>query len=223
MYLKFIKRVLDCLISGFALIVLSPVFVLAALLILFTMGMPIFFKQERIGKDGQAFKILKFRSMKSNKKAEMAYDFAYDNSRITMIGRLLRRAKIDELPQILNILKGDMSVVGPRPTIRLQVEAYTPRERERLSVPPGLTGWAQVNGNTSMTWAQRIEYDLDYINHISFIRDVKIIAKTVAVVIAGESKFSKKEQIIETKENAAVENSVDRLCELKQSSTECND
>jgi len=185
----FIKRLTDILISGLGLILFFPIFIIVAVLIKLTMPGPIFFMQERVGKDKKTFQILKFRTMKVDKEAEEKMDFYKDKERLTKFGRFLRRTKIDELPQLINVIKGDMSLVGPRPTIMQQVENYTQYEMQRLAMRPGMTGLAQVSGNTAIPWEQRIKYDLEYINNFSIILDFKILIKTIAIILLGEDKF----------------------------------
>jgi undecaprenyl phosphate N,N'-diacetylbacillosamine 1-phosphate transferase len=186
-----LKRLLDLFGSGLGLVLISPLLAAAMLLIKTTMPGPLFFTQERIGKNNKAFKILKLRTMKVDKKAERTLDFSKDEKRLTMTGRLLRRTKIDELPQLINVFKGDMSLVGPRPTIRQQVENYTEYQLQRLAMRPGMTGLAQVHGNISLTWEQRIEYDIAYIYDFNIILDLKILLKTIAIVFWGEEAFKK--------------------------------
>lgn len=186
----FLKRLFDVLLSGVGLLVMSPIFLLIVIMIKITMPGPIFFHQTRVGKDGRLFDILKFRSMKVDKEAEETFDFSKDEERITWFGKFLRRSKLDEMPQLLNVFKGDMSLVGPRPTIKEQVDEYTPRQRGRLLVRPGMTGLAQINGNTALSWDDRIEYDLEYVHRFSLLLDVQILLKTILVVIFGEEKFT---------------------------------
>ena len=181
MYKKCLKRVLDFILSLVALIVLSP---LMLVLIVFgavqMRGNP-FFTQPRPGKDERIFKLIKFRSM-TNKKDKNG-NLLPDDLRLTRYGKLLRATSMDELPELINILKGDMSVVGPRPQLVRDMVFMTPKQRIRHSVMPGLTGWAQVNGRNNISWEKKFEYDIEYIeNGISFINDVKIIFMTVAKV-----------------------------------------
>ena len=179
----FIKRLIDFLGSGIGLILISPLLIISAILIKLTMPGPLFFKQERVGKDGIKFSILKFRTMKVDREAEKSLDSSKDKDRITPVGKLLRRTKIDELPQLFNVFKGDMSLVGPRPTIQQQVDNYTKFQLQRLNMRPGMTGLAQVNGNVTLPWEQRIEYDVEYIQRFNVILDFKILFKTIAIVI----------------------------------------
>lgn len=194
-----IKRVFDILFSGALLIVLLPILAVCALLLKVTMPGPLFFRQQRVGKDGKLFDILKFRSMKVDKALEDAHDFSKDAQRITPFGKFLRRSKIDELPQLWNVLAGDMSLVGPRPTIKEQTDKYNDFQRQRLNMRPGMTGLAQVNGNISLTWDERFVYDAEYVNNFSVLLDLKILCKTVLVVLFGEEKFKRVKAQEETK------------------------
>ena len=187
----FIKRLIDFFGSGIGLILISPLLLISSILIKMTMPGPLFFKQERVGKNGIKFNILKFRTMKVDKEAEQNLDFSKDKDRITPVGKLLRRTKVDELPQLINVFKGDMSLVGPRPTVQQQVGNYTKFQFQRLDMRPGMTGLAQVNGNITLSWEQRIEYDVEYIHNFNIMLDFRILFKTIAIVILGEDKFKK--------------------------------
>ncbi len=192
MYRKYIKRLLDYILAVVLLAALSPIMLLAAIAIkLEDPKGPVLFKQERVGKNGRIFKIYKFRTMKVDNKAEKNFDSSKDAERITFIGKILRRTKIDELPQLFNVVKGDMALVGPRPTIKIQVDNYTSREMRRLKVRPGMTGLAQVNGNVALPWDKRIEYDVFYVDNYSVILDIKILLKTIAIILFGEKHFKK--------------------------------
>lgn len=186
-----IKRLFDITVSVIGLFVLSPILLITMLLIKITMPGKIFFKQERVGKDKKIFYIWKFRTMKEDEKAERSHDFSKDMERMTRTGAILRRLKIDELPQLLNVLIGDMSLIGPRPTIIEQVEQYNEFQLLRLHMLPGMTGLAQVNGNIALSWEERILYDVKYIREFSILLDIAILFKTVLVVIFGERKFIK--------------------------------
>ncbi|GAQ24575.1 sugar transferase [Tepidanaerobacter syntrophicus] len=192
MYRKYIKRLLDYILAVVLLVALSPIMLLAAIAIKLEdpKGL-VLFKQERVGKNGRIFKIYKFRTMKVDNKAEKNFDSSKDAERITFIGKILRRTKIDELPQLFNVVKGDMALVGPRPTIKIQVDNYTSREMRRLKVRPGMTGLAQVNGNVALPWDKRIEYDVFYVDNYSVILDIKILLKTIAIILFGEKHFKK--------------------------------
>lgn len=187
----FFKRLIDLLGSGIGLLIISPILIVSAILLEIFMPGPLFFKQQRVGYKGRVFNILKFRTMKVDKKAEAEHDFSKDAERMTPFGNLLRRTKIDELPQLINVFIGDMSLVGPRPTVKEQTDAYNDFQRQRLNMRPGMTGLAQVNGNISISWDERIKYDVDYVNNYSLLLDIKILLKTVLVVIFGEEKFKK--------------------------------
>jgi len=186
-----LKRFFDIIVSAAGLLILSPVFLLIVLLIKITMPGKIFFQQERVGKGKKVFHILKFRTMKEDRQAEEAHDFSKDAERMTRTGNILRRLKIDELPQLWNVFAGDMSLVGPRPTVMEQVEQYDEFQLRRLGMLPGMTGLAQVNGNVSLSWNERIKYDVRYIEKFSVVLDLAIMIKTVLVVIFGEQKFKK--------------------------------
>ena len=186
-----IKRTADIVFSAVGLIVLLPILLISAILLEVFMPGPLFFKQQRVGKNGRLFNILKFRSMKVDKALEASHDFTRDAERMTPFGKLLRRTKIDELPQLWNVLVGDMSLVGPRPTVKEQTDKYNDYQRQRLNMRPGMTGLAQVNGNISLTWDERFVYDIEYVNNFSVLLDIRILCKTVLVVIMGEEKFKR--------------------------------
>lgn len=177
MYKKYIKRLLDILISLFALIILSPVMLVVAILVRIKLGSPVIFKQERPGKDEKIFKLYKFRSM-SDKKDENG-KLLPDEERLTKFGKILRATSLDELPELVNILKGEMSLVGPRPLAVCYLPYYNEKEKKRHSVRPGLTGLAQINGRNALNWEERFAYDIEYVENITFINDLKILFKTV--------------------------------------------
>jgi lipopolysaccharide/colanic/teichoic acid biosynthesis glycosyltransferase len=184
------KRVLDVTVAGAALLVSAPVLGIAALLIrLESRGHPIY-RQRRVGRDGHAFEVYKLRTMVAGAEA-MGSGLAVDqgDERITRVGAVLRRASIDELPNLVNVLLGEMSLVGPRPTVQVQVDHYTERQRRRLTVRPGITGWAQVNGRASLPWHERIELDLHYIEHASLRLDLRILWLTARMVLGGEGLY----------------------------------
>lgn len=186
-----IKTSFDLLLSLIGVVILSPIYLLTAIMIKITMPGPVFFRQRRVGKDGVEFDILKFRSMRVDTEAEKSFNMDKDAQRITVLGKIIRRTKIDETPQLFNILKGDMSLVGPRPTIMAQVEKYDDFQRQRLNMRPGMTGMAQVNGNVSLPWEDRIVYDVYYVRNFSVLLDLKILCRTVLIVLFGEEKFKK--------------------------------
>lgn len=182
MYAKYIKRILDFVLSLCALIVLSPLLLILIILGAIFMGGNPFFTQQRPGKDEKIFKLIKFRTMDNRK--DKNGNLLPDDVRLNKYGRILRSTSLDELPELINILKGDMSIIGPRPLLVEYLPWYTEREKHRHDVRPGLTGWAQINGRNAIdSWEQRFKYDLDYINNISFIFDVKIVFMTVAKVL----------------------------------------
>ena len=184
------KRALDVALSGGALLVAAPVIAAAALAVrLESHGHPIY-RQHRVGKDGHGFEVIKLRTMVSGAEhigAGMAVDEG--DTRITRVGAFLRRTSIDELPNLVNVLRGEMSLVGPRPTIQVQVDQYTDRQRRRLDVKPGLTGWAQVNGRAALPWSERIELDLWYLEHASLRLDLRILALSARMAITGHGLY----------------------------------
>ncbi len=184
------RRLFDVVVASVALLVTSPVLLAAIVAIrLETPGHPIY-RQRRIGKDGRPFDMLKLRTMVAGAES-MGSGLAVNEGdpRITRVGAFLRRFSIDELPNLVNVLKGDMAIVGPRPTVQVQVQQYTERQRGRLAVRPGLTGWAQVNGRAKLRWDERIELDLWYIEHRSWRLDLRILLRTVRIIVAGEGIY----------------------------------
>ena len=173
MYKKYIKRFLDIIISFIAIIVLSPVYLLISILILIFDGRPIFFKQERTGKDGKNFKIYKFRTMV--------------NRKVTKLGRILRMVSLDELPQLVNVLKGDMSLIGPRPWVPEYYENFTEEQKKRADVRPGIIGLAQVNGRNKIGIFKKLEYDTEYAKKCNLLLDIKIILKSFRVLFVKEN------------------------------------
>jgi lipopolysaccharide/colanic/teichoic acid biosynthesis glycosyltransferase len=184
-----VNRAADLAIAGVALLVASPVLALAALAIKLEDRGPVLYRQTRVGRDGVDFELLKLRTMVVGAET-MGAGLSVDrgDSRITRAGRLLRRLSLDELPQLWNVVRGEMSVIGPRPTLRYQVEQYDERQRHRLDVRPGITGWAQVNGRASLPWADRIELDVWYVEHRSPLVDLKILARTPFALFSGTYK-----------------------------------
>lgn len=182
MYKKYIKRILDFILSLIAIIVLSPILLISAILVRIKLGSPVIFKQKRPGKDEKIFTLYKFRTMTDEKDEEG--NLLPDSERITKFGKFLRSTSIDELPELINILKGDMSIVGPRPLLIRDMIFMTDEQRKRHSVRQGLTGLAQVNGRNNVNWEDKINYDLQYIEKITFTGDVKIVLKTVGKVFA---------------------------------------
>ena len=184
MYKLFVKRVLDFVLSLIAIIVLSPVYLIVAILVRTKLWSPIIFKQERPGKDEKIFKMYKFRSMTDERDENGK--ILPDDVRLTKFGKMLRSTSLDELPELFNILKGDMSIVGPRPLMARYLPYYKERERKRHTVRPGLTGYAQVKGRNSLTWDERFEYDVEYVEKVSLILDICIIFDTVKIVLKRE-------------------------------------
>jgi len=183
------NRAADVAIAGTALLVSSPLLGAAALAIKLEDGGPVLFRQERVGRDGVPFELLKLRTMTVGAEHEGAgYAVNAGDPRITRVGRALRRLSLDELPQLWNVLRGDMSVIGPRPTLAYQVEQYTPRQRRRLDVKPGLTGWAQIHGRARLPWDERIELDVWYVEHRSPLVDLKILLRTPRALFGGTYK-----------------------------------
>jgi lipopolysaccharide/colanic/teichoic acid biosynthesis glycosyltransferase len=184
-----LNRAADVAIAGSALVLASPLLALAALAIKLEDRGPVLYRQTRVGRDGVDFELLKVRTMVVGAEtigAGLAVNRG--DSRITRTGRLLRRLSLDELPQLWNVVRGEMSVIGPRPTLRYQVEQYDSRQRHRLDVKPGITGWAQVNGRAELPWADRIELDVWYVEHRSASLDLRILARTPRALFGGTYK-----------------------------------
>jgi lipopolysaccharide/colanic/teichoic acid biosynthesis glycosyltransferase len=184
------RRAVDILVSAFVLLIISPLLPLALLAVrLESAGRPIY-RQRRVGREGKPFDVLKLRTMVDGAEHIGAGLAVNENdSRITRVGAILRRTSLDELPNLLNVLRGEMSLIGPRPTLPVQVAQYTDRQRGRLAIKPGITGWAQVNGRTSLPWSERIELDLYYIDHRSPLLDLRILWRTVALVLGGAGMY----------------------------------
>ncbi len=185
-----IRRAFDVVVAALALVATSPILLAALVAIrLETPGHPIY-RQRRIGKDGSPFDMLKLRTMVAGAESIGAGLAVNEGDpRITRVGALLRRASLDELPNLINVLRGEMAIIGPRPTIPVQVAQYTERQRGRLSVKPGITGWAQVHGRTSLPWHERIELDLWYVEHRSWRLDLDILLKTFRMVVGGHGLY----------------------------------
>ena len=181
MYKRFVKRCLDFVLSLIALIILSPVLLIVALLVRCKLGSPIIFKQQRPGLHEKIFCMYKFRTM-TDAKDEQG-NLLPDEVRLTRFGKALRSTSLDELPELFNILKGDMAIVGPRPLLVQYLPRYNERQHHRHDVRPGFTGLAQVNGRNSISWQEKFEWDVKYVEQVSFLLDVKVIAKTVGVVL----------------------------------------
>jgi lipopolysaccharide/colanic/teichoic acid biosynthesis glycosyltransferase len=184
-----VNRALDVVAATTGLVVTSPVLAAAAIAIKLEDGGPILYRQRRVGLGGQDFELLKLRTMVVGAE-RMGAGFAVNrgDSRITRVGRVFRRLSIDELPQLANVLRGDMSLIGPRPTLRYQVDQYTERQRRRLDVKPGITGWAQIHGRAALPWAERIELDVWYVENRSPLVDLRILLRTPLALFRGTYK-----------------------------------
>ena len=183
-YEKYIKRLLDIVLSALALVILSPVLLIVAVLVRVRLGSPVIFRQPRPGRDGKSFDLYKFRTMTDERDAEG--NLLPDGDRLTAFGKWLRSTSLDELPELWCILKGDMSIVGPRPLLVKYLPLYNEEQRHRHDVRPGLTGWAQVNGRNTLSWEEKFQYDVWYVNHLSFLTDMKVIGLTISKVINRE-------------------------------------
>jgi len=195
LYKHYIKRLLDIILSLIALVVLSPVLLVIALLISINLGSPVIFSQDRPGKDGKIFKLYKFRSM-TDERNELG-ELLPDSERLPKFGRILRSTSLDELPELWNILKGDMSIVGPRPLLTQYLTLYNKEQKRRHEVRPGLTGYAQINGRNSLNWEDRFKYDVEYVEKVSFVMDLKIVLLTVKKVFIKEGISSETSQTME--------------------------
>jgi undecaprenyl phosphate N,N'-diacetylbacillosamine 1-phosphate transferase len=184
MYKSYIKPLMDFFVSLLLLIVAFPLLVLVTLFLCFTNNGKPFFFQLRPGKNGEIFTIIKFKTM--NDKKDEAGNLLLDASRLTVLGQLVRKTSLDELPQLINVLKGEMSLIGPRPLLPEYLAIYSENQKKRHNVKPGITGWGQVNGRNSINWSQKFEYDLWYVDHLNFLLDLKIIFLTVSKVFKRE-------------------------------------
>jgi lipopolysaccharide/colanic/teichoic acid biosynthesis glycosyltransferase len=194
LYRTFGKRALDLALSLAVSVLLAPALLLIALAIKLTSKGPIFYRQERIGKEGRPFQFVKFRTMiVGAEKVGAGILCVRDDPRVTSVGRVLRRFSLDELPQIFNVLRGEMSIIGPRPGLAYQAQKYTPAQRRRLTILPGITGWAQVNGRNSLSWDERIRLDLQYVERMSLMMDLRILLRTARTVIGGGDMLAAKD------------------------------
>ena len=185
------SRALDLVVASLVLAAASPLLALAALLIKLESRGPVFYRQRRVGRNGEAFQLWKLRTMVPGAETMGAGIYVVEGDpRITRVGRFLRRFSLDELPNLVNVLRGEMAIVGPRPTVQEQVDRYTERQRRRLEVRPGITGWAQINGRTSLPWPERIELDVWYVEHRSLWLDVRILARTARMLASGRGLYS---------------------------------
>lgn len=183
-YRRFFKRFFDIIISLVSLVLLSPVLLIVSILVRTKLGSPIIFKQERPGKDNNIFNMYKFRSMTS--ETDSQGNLLPDDLRLTNFGKLLRSTSLDELPELWNILKGDMSIIGPRPLLVQYLTLYNEKQIKRHDVRPGLTGWAQVNGRNSISWEEKFQLDVDYVENMSFLFDIKIFFLTIKKVLVKD-------------------------------------
>ena len=185
-----LPRSLDLLLAMIGLVLASPVLLVAAIAIKLDSRGPVFYRQQRVGLDGSMFEMWKLRTMTDGAPLGGVWDpLTKDDPRVTRAGALLRRTSLDELPNLFNVLRGEMAIVGPRPTISEQVDEYTPEQRRRLEVKPGLTGWAQVNGRAALPWEERIELDVWYVDNRSTRLDLRIIGRTIALLITGRGLY----------------------------------
>jgi lipopolysaccharide/colanic/teichoic acid biosynthesis glycosyltransferase len=184
------RRAVDIVVSSVALVLGAPVLALAALAIRLESRGPVLYGQRRVGRDGRLFEMLKLRTMVPGAEllgAGLAVNA--NDPRVTRVGAFLRRTSLDELPNLVNVLRGEMSLIGPRPTVPVQVEQYSERQRGRLAIRPGITGWAQVHGRASLPWSERIELDLYYVEHRSLALDLQIVRRTFAIVMGGSGLY----------------------------------
>jgi lipopolysaccharide/colanic/teichoic acid biosynthesis glycosyltransferase len=185
------SRALDVTVSVVVLAISAPPLAVAALAIRLESRGPVLYRQRRVGRHGEPFELMKLRTMVPKAETMGAGVYVLEGDpRITRVGRLLRRFSLDEVPNLINVLKGEMAIVGPRPTVQEQVDRYTARQRRRLEVKPGITGWAQVNGRTSLPWPERIELDVWYVEHRSLWLDLRILAKTARMLASGQGLYS---------------------------------
>ena len=185
-----LPRAADVAIAALGLVIASPILLVAAIAIKLDSRGPVLYRQRRVGLRGEMFEMVKLRTMTDGAPLGGVWDpLTKDDPRVTRVGAFLRRTSLDELPNLLNVLRGEMAFVGPRPTISEQVETYTPHQRRRLDVKPGLTGWAQVNGRASLPWEERIELDVWYVENRTLRLDLRIIARTFALLLTGRGLY----------------------------------
>ena len=185
------SRVLDIMLAGIGLVLAAPLVLIAAVAIKFDSRGPVIYRQRRVGKGGQQFEVYKLRTMRLGADPiGVGTPVLEDDPRVTRVGRLLRRLSLDEIPNLVNVLRGELAIVGPRPTLAAQVELYTERQRRRLEVKPGITGWAQVNGRTSLPWPERIELDVWYVDNRSLRLDLRILLRTARMLLTGRGLYS---------------------------------
>ena len=184
------SRVLDIMLAGIGLVLAAPLLLIAAVAIKFDSRGPVIYRQRRVGKDGQQFEVYKLRTMRLGADpVGVGTPVLEDDPRVTRVGGLLRRFSLDEVPNLVNVLRGELAIVGPRPTLAAQVELYTERQRRRLEVKPGITGWAQVNGRAGIPWEERIELDVWYVDNRSLALDLRILARTARLLVTGHGLY----------------------------------
>ncbi len=184
------RRVFDVVVASAALALAAPFLLAAVAAIRLESPGSAIYRQRRVGRDGRPFDVIKLRTMVSGaERMGAGLAVSETDTRITRVGRVLRRISLDEVPNLVNVLRGEMAIVGPRPTVPVQVEQYTPRQRGRLAVKPGITGWAQVNGRTELPWDERIELDLWYVEHRTWLLDLRILWRSVLIVLGGEGLY----------------------------------
>lgn len=196
MYVKFLKRIIDFVFAFVALIILSPLLLSLMLILFFNNKGAVFFFQKRPGLNGKIFKVIKFKTM--NDKADKNGNLLADAQRLTKLGVFIRKTSLDEIPQLINVLKGDMSLIGPRPLLPEYLPLYNKVQKKRHHVKPGITGWAQVNGRNAISWKKKFEYDVWYVENISFNIDIKILLKTILKVVKSED-INMKNQVTTSK------------------------
>jgi lipopolysaccharide/colanic/teichoic acid biosynthesis glycosyltransferase len=185
-----VRRAFDLSVALLALVVAAPLLAIAAVAIALESGRPVFYRQLRVGRHGRSFRLWKLRTMVHGAESQGAgLAVNQGDPRITRTGRLLRRLSLDELPNLFNVVAGDMSIVGPRPTVQVQVDQYSDRQRRRLEVKPGITGWAQVNGRAALPWSERIELDVWYVDHRSARLDLRILLRTLTLWLRGDGLY----------------------------------
>jgi lipopolysaccharide/colanic/teichoic acid biosynthesis glycosyltransferase len=185
-----LPRSVDVAVAGTGLVITSPLLVVAAIAIKLDSRGPVLYRQRRAGRDGRPFEVVKLRTMHPGADpVGVGTPVLEGDPRVTRVGRFLRRLSLDELPNLISVLRGDMALVGPRPTLEAQVELYTPRQRRRLAVKPGITGWAQVNGRAGIPWEERIELDVWYVDHRSPLLDLRILGRTVRLLLTGHGLY----------------------------------
>jgi lipopolysaccharide/colanic/teichoic acid biosynthesis glycosyltransferase len=185
-----LPRIVDVALAGIGLALASPFVLIAATAIKLDSRGPVIYRQRRVGKDGRQFEVYKLRTMRLGADpVGVGTPVLEDDPRVTRVGRLLRRLSLDEIPNLVNVLRGELAIVGPRPTLSAQVELYTPRQRRRLEVKPGITGWAQVNGRAGIPWEERIELDVWYVDHRSPVLDLRILCRTARLLLTGQGLY----------------------------------